>query len=854
MLDPDGFVRSWNDGAARLKGYTEDEIVGEHYRAFYTDADVDAGVPARNLERAAEHGRYEDEGWRVREDGTRFWANVTITAIRDEDGALRGFTKVTRDMTEQREYEQELHEERDFTEQVLETVPVNVLVLSEDGELVRANGGVRDLLDVEPADFDAFDAGSWDLYDEDGDSIPVTDWPWTRVVETGESVQHFECQVDVADGDRRWFSINAAPLDEGGSEVERVVMSADDVTDRKERERRLRRESNQTEKLLRTAPIAIAVQDADGDTILANQHAQDALGLTEDEILDEPEQPEAWTLFDDDGNPLDATETPSARVLATGEPVYDEEVVIEPPNADRIQFRVNAAPVRDADGDVERIITTGEDITELRDRERELEQRKAELETELGEILGRISDAFYALDEEWRFTHLNDSAAELMQQSREDLLGHTLWEVFPDAEGNVFWEKFREAMETQESVAFEFYAEALDAWLEFTVYPSDSGLSIYFRDVSERKRQERALRERQGRLNRQKQYTDDILNAIDDLFYLLDESGQLQRWNESLRDVTGYTDEEIASMHALEFFDERDHEAISTAIAEGLDAGETQVEAEILTKEGDLIPYEFVASTLEDPDGRSVLAGIGRDITDRREYERKLETSNERLEQFAYAASHDLQEPLRMVSSYLQLVENRYADALDEDGVEFVEFAVDGADRMRNMIDGLLRYSRVDTRGDPFEAVDLNDVLDDVQEDLQFRIEETDADVEAESLPVVHGDPGQLRQLFQNLLDNAIEYSGEGAPVVRIDAARDGERWSISIRDEGVGIDPEDADRVFEVFQSLQPSTEHSGTGIGLALSERIVERHGGEIWLESTPGEGTTFTFTLPATGGLDE
>ncbi|APW98368.1 two-component sensor histidine kinase [Halobiforma lacisalsi AJ5] len=245
-----------------------------------------------------------------------------------------------------------------------------------------------------------------------------------------------------------------------------------------------------------------------------------------------------------------------------------------------------------------------------------------------------------------------------------------------------------------------------------------------------------------------------------------------------------------------------------------------------------------------------VFAGmlVIQDVTERREYERMLEESNERLEQFAYAASHDLQEPLRMVSSYLQLLESRYADELDEDGEEFIEFAVVGADRMRDMIDGLLEYSRVETEGDPFEPVDLDAVLDDVLTDLQLQIEETHAHITVDDLPTVQGDGEQLRQVFQNLLDNAIEYSGDEPPRIHVSADHEGSKWCISVRDEGIGIDPEQQDRIFEVFQQLHSREEHAGTGIGLALCQRIVKRHGGEIRVNSEPGEGTTFSFTLPA------
>ncbi|WP_081655595.1 MEDS domain-containing protein [Halopiger goleimassiliensis] len=232
-----------------------------------------------------------------------------------------------------------------------------------------------------------------------------------------------------------------------------------------------------------------------------------------------------------------------------------------------------------------------------------------------------------------------------------------------------------------------------------------------------------------------------------------------------------------------------------------------------------------------------------------REYrEQALEASNERLEQFAYAASHDLQEPLRMVSSYLQLIDTQYSDAFDEDGEEFLAFAVDGADRMREMIDGLLAYSRVETQGDPFEPVELDTVLDDVLEDLQLQIEDADAEITAGELPRVEGDGNQLRQVLQNLLENAITYSGESTARIHVDAERRKQEWVISVRDNGIGIDPENQDRIFDIFDRLHGRDEYDGTGIGLALCQRIVERHGGEIWVDSEPGEGSTFSFTLPA------
>ncbi len=246
-------------------------------------------------------------------------------------------------------------------------------------------------------------------------------------------------------------------------------------------------------------------------------------------------------------------------------------------------------------------------------------------------------------------------------------------------------------------------------------------------------------------------------------------------------------------------------------------------------------------------DQGEVFAGMAmsQDITELRERQRRLEEFNERLEQFAYAASHDLQEPLRMITTYLQLIEDRYGEHLDEEGREFFAYAVDGAKRMRNMVRSLLEYSRITSRGQPLEPTDAQAVLDDVLTDLHLRIEETGAEVTHGDLPRVHADPDQLAQVFRNLIGNALQYSGHEPPRVHVDASPRKDEWVFSVHDEGIGIAEEHTDRIFEVFRRLEPSS--SGTGVGLAICDHIVGRHGGEMWVESEPGEGSTFFFTLP-------
>jgi DNA-binding LacI/PurR family transcriptional regulator/signal transduction histidine kinase len=226
----------------------------------------------------------------------------------------------------------------------------------------------------------------------------------------------------------------------------------------------------------------------------------------------------------------------------------------------------------------------------------------------------------------------------------------------------------------------------------------------------------------------------------------------------------------------------------------------------------------------------------------------ELARSNKELELFAYVASHDLQEPLRMVHSYLQLLERRYKNQLDDDADEFIGFAVDGADRMQTLIMDLLAYSRVGTRGKPFEPTDLGDALDAALANLQVAIEETGASITQDQMPTLSVDAIQITQLFQNLISNAIKFRQQNEPPeIHIGAEHKDSNYVLSVQDNGIGIDPQHFDRIFMIFQRLHTRDEYEGTGIGLALCKRIVERHGGQIWVQSEPGEGSTFSFTIP-------
>ena len=479
-------------------------------------------------------------------------------------------------------------------------------------------------------------------------------------------------------------------------------------------------------------------------------------------------------------------------------------------------------------------------------------------------LVNTVDDGIYQLDAEGRFVAVNDIIVEMTGYPREELIGEYVSLVLDDEDISRIVEEISHRLTTGEpqKEIFEFTAHTAEG----DVIPCELRISLLVddgefqgsigvvRDITERKRAEQIIREREQQRQRERQLEQyrALTEAANDVIVTIDDTNTICSINPAVRDVFGYPPEEVVGNSLTVLMPDELAEQHRKALARYLKTGERTLNWEYVELPGEHATGEQIPLAISfsevDYHGGHFFTGIIRDISERKKIEEQLKESNERLEQFASAISHDLQEPLRMVTSYLRLIERRYADELDEDGREFIDFAVDGAERMRDMIDALLGYSRVETRGDPFRVVDLNTVLADVRQNLQVKIEETDAEITAEDLPQVSGDRSQLDQVFQNLIANAIEYSGKTPPRIHIAAEQTttDDKWTISVQDEGVGIPPGDNDRIFEVFQSLQ-GYEEAGTGIGLALVKRIVERHDGEIWVDSEPGEGATFSFTLP-------
>ena len=370
-------------------------------------------------------------------------------------------------------------------------------------------------------------------------------------------------------------------------------------------------------------------------------------------------------------------------------------------------------------------------------------------------------------------------------------------------------------------------------------------------DISKRKQAEGALRETTD-------YLESLLNYANAPIIVWDANRHITRFNHAFEQMTGYAAEAMLGQDVAVLFPDESRADSLRKIGETASdsAGWESVEIPIQCRDGRLRVALWNSANVYASDGRTRVATIaqGQDITERKHAEEKsnayateLERSNRELEQFAYVASHDLQEPLRMVSSYVQLLSRRYRGKLDADADEFIGYAVDGASRMQRLINDLLAYSRVGTRGTEFVPTDSNRAFDQALANLAVAIAESNAVVTRDELPVISADSAQLTQLFQNLIGNALKFRGAEIPQIHVSAARQVDDWLFAVRDNGIGFEQQYADRIFVIFQRLHTRQEYPGTGIGLAICKRIVERHEGTIRAEGTPGKGATFYFTIP-------
>lgn len=330
-----------------------------------------------------------------------------------------------------------------------------------------------------------------------------------------------------------------------------------------------------------------------------------------------------------------------------------------------------------------------------------------------------------------------------------------------------------------------------------------------------------------------------------EMLAIIGEDGYIKRVNPTFEKATGFTEQELLSRPFTEFIHPDDLEATNTEfewLREGL--ATEDFENRWRCKDGD---YRWLSWATYPVTEEGLLYAAAHDVTAYKRVEEELRRSNEELEHFAYIASHDLQEPLRMVASYVQLLARRYQGRLDSDADDFIHYAVDGTQRMQKLIEDFLTYSRTGKRGNGFAPVDCGAALEQALGNLEYARQHEHASITSDTLPVVSADYFQIVQLFQNILGNSLKFHGEQPPCIHISVQKEPFEYIFCVRDNGIGISPAYFERIFILFQRLHTRAEYPGTGIGLALCKKIIECHQGRIWIKSIPGEGTALYFSLP-------
>lgn len=513
------------------------------------------------------------------------------------------------------------------------------------------------------------------------------------------------------------------------------------------------------------------------------------------------------------------------------------------------------------------------------------ESKKIEAELHRYQMLINNSNAIVlAHDDEWRVTLMNPYTCKVLGYEEGEMIGKDIRSMLEKNElerAEPVRQKVRiDPNMSQEGFEQYFWKKGkkervLISWNVTAVKDTDGkaiGIQGVGQDITERKKAEEELgkyrehleelvEERTKKLQESEEWLSTTLNSIGDAVIATDTKGKISFLNPVAESLTGWKQEEATGKPVGDIFNivnektrKQIESPVSRVIREDVVVGLAN-HTVLISKEGKEIPIADSGAPIKDDKGNIIgVVLIFRDITERiiaenamKDTLNALKRSNEELQQFAYVASHDLQQPLRMVTSYTQLLAKRYKDKLDEDANEFIKFAVDGANNMKILIEDLLEYSRIQTRGNPFEVINCEEVLKDVLFNLHETIKENDVEITHDYLPNILADKTQLIQVFQNLIDNALKFRSKDPVRIHISAKKNNNNWQFSVKDNGIGIDPEYFDRIFIIFQCLHRKSEYPGTGIGLALCKKIIERHNGKIWVESEVGKGSTFHFTIP-------
>ncbi len=871
QVDENGVYTYASPQVRAIMGYMASEVLGKTPFDFMMPEEAER-VGAIFAETAAAQESIKGlEDTIIAKDGREILFETNAAPLFDADGELAGYMGTCRDITERKRAEEAVRAsearyryifrtagvpiwEEDFSVvkaaiDALEVEDFRQYLESHPEFLTQAQQMIK-IRDVNPATLKMLGAESKAEVQGALDKVFV---PETQeilkdeLIALAEGKTYFEGETinRTLQGERRNVLLTMA-IPTGPEKLESILISTMDITERKRVEQELRRLRDFYSLVLANVHDGIWVTDEKDRVVYFNAAMEKITGIKAEDLLG------ADVFEDSPQRAVECFEEIYRRAKAEGRALPFENDLMTPTG--RVIQAGWFVPSFE-DGAYAGMICTIHDITERKLAEEAL--RESERQKNL--ILNSTAEMVAYYDTDLHIIWANRAAAESVGKTPEELVGAHCYEIWHGRQRPCVGCPILKARDDKESHQNEMQTPDGRYWL-LRGYPildeneEVMALVEFGQDITERKQAQETLREAELRYRTVADFTYDW-----ELWESPD--GTLRYVSPSCERVTGYSAEQFKRDPALiariivsedkEVWEEHRRVIEETRSSNGT------IQFRVRRRDGETIWLEHACRPVLDAEDRFLGWRVSnRDITERKEaqeqvaqYTIDLQRSNEELQQFAYVVSHDLQAPLRTIKGYLRLLAEDYDQRLDEHADLYIHQVLAGAERMQEMIMALLNLSRVETRGAPFAPTDCALLVEQVLEDLRSIIQEADADVRCNPLPTLPADRAQLARVFQNLIANAIKFRREDVtPRIHISAEREGEAWTFAVADNGIGLDPAHAERIFQIFQRLHTDEEYPGLGIGLALCKRIVERHDGRIWVESEPGAGSTFYFTLPA------
>jgi len=842
--DLDGVVRTWNPAAAAMFGYAADEIVGRPISLLIPDdhrdeEDLILSRVKRGL--SVEH----IETLRRRKDGSLVDVSVTVSPIIDSGGRVVGASKVARDISERKRAEAVLREREEQFRLFIEHSPAAIAMFDRDMRYLVASR--RWIDDYGLAGKPIIGCSHYEIFPE----MPER---WKEIHRRCLGGRVEKCEEDPflrADGKTQWIRWEVRPWNQGDGSIGGIIIFAEEITARKQAEQARLASDARYRTLFEQAPDGILIANAGGGYIDANPSVCGLLGYTREELT---------RLHSNDlVGPAERASVPATLAELNAGAGHHREWQFRRKDGSVVVAEVMGTMMPDGN-----LMGVVRDITERRRAEAALQEKERQLhaaDRRLAEIMQGMTEACFALDQEWRFTFVNDRGVTLFRHSRPELLGRPIWEVFRKLVGTPMEAHYRRAMSKRIPVTFEAFSPIVERWVEIRLFPTADGLAAFLLDISDRKQSEEAIwrlnAELEQRVDERTAELADLYNNAPCGYHSLNAEGEIVRINDTELRWLGYEREEIVGRKkVLDVLTPASGVVFAEAFPVFKARGSLEdLELEMVRKDGSVLPVLLNATVVRDQEGNFLMSRSTMvDYTDRkraetalRAWQARLEAANRELEAFSYSVSHDLRTPLRAIDGFSQAVLEDCGPLLPEEGRRFLATIRTSAQRMGELIDDLLAFSKLGRQALRTQVVDTGKLVQSSVADLQGELAGRQVAVKIGPLPPCEGDPALLKQVWLNLLSNAIKYTRRcAAAVVEVGCREEGGAQVFFVRDNGSGFDMQYAHKLFGVFQRLHRLEDFEGTGVGLAIVQRIVARHGGRIWAHGVVDQGATFSFTL--------